>query len=749
MFILPSSLFIVQYKPIILIASKVGIMSNANMTISDEYTDYFNHFIVNRYATFGCASILTILLCLDVYKAFQRRAHWIPAEALVLTALIIQLLTFVDNYLNLNANSSNEFIKDSKLIILIQRPLVFDSRRVMICIFIAYLLPGVAHSGLRTVWGDIGAVALPVMWHMSYELYYFLEGMKEQKSLSNEYLDAYNYWQLHPTHRVWFTVSYISFFTTLTLLIVLLTCAVIAGKTISKIMSEKISLALSCCCNCSEKQDCKDIEIHVLKCFIVTRASQPDYIIARSVLSAFAGMVTTFCIGLLVAKWMWKSLIRNHHTNRVFFYFQFGFILIGWIVVLFRWFTAVLYFPKDVRCLFNFEDFWTRTIVDMKNDLDAHLTTGFFREKKNLERTPVESIVVNLITTFKLHRLLLIMGLWLQNLMVLVSKVCWCLSEPAFRMVRPFIMSRKHCALLCGLNLPEPETDQFNQYKEALEVVRMPGEIAYSLWIANLSAFKKVENNIHKGFENSKGTCDELITLMEYKTGTVEDETPTILEDKKHFKEVGQKSCKMRAVSTIHFMMYFYDGSNHNVVNDSIKAYRQARCFMDLVDSLDPEGYLESLAADKEFDTIENIWKTQLSNMSNQLLEEKIKRPLKERMDQLNSEEQTPRKKDQKAPCVDKVHDSKDWMTVAANISLYKTWEAMDLKSNSVNAIHVLRCLLADLIVHCMGPELDKAVIENCSKWAKDGKEKEIINAAFVVGQAKAVGKPKPMPDQV
>ena len=40
---------------------------------------------------------------------------------------------------------------------------------------------------------------------------------------------------------------------------------------------------------------------------------------------------------------------------------------------------------------------------------------------------------------------------------------------------------------------------------------------------------------------------------------------------------------------------------------------------------------------------------------------------------------------------------------------------------------------------------LAKAVIENCSKWAKDGKEKEIINAAFVVGQAKAV----PMPDQV
>ena len=63
----------------------------------------------------------------------------------------------------------------------------------------------------------------------------------------------------------------------------------------------------------------------------------------------------------------------------------------------------------------------------------------------------------------------------------------------------------------------------------------------------------------------------------------------------------------------------------------------------------------------------------------------------------------------------------------------------MDLNSNPVNAIYDLRCLLANLIAHCMGRQLDKAVIENCGRWAKDGKEKEIMNAAFVVGQAKAV----------
>lgn len=34
-------------------------------------------------------------------------------------------------------------------------------------------------------------------------------------------------------------------------------------------------------------------------------------------------------------------------------------------------------------------------------------------------------------------------------------------------------------------------------------------------------------------------------------------------------------------------------------------------------------------------------------------------------------------------------------MAMAANISLHKTWKAMDLNTNPVHAIHDLRCLLA------------------------------------------------------
>jgi len=69
----------------------------------------------------------------------------------------------------------------------------------------------------------------------------------------------------------------------------------------------------------------------------------------------------------------------------------------------------------------------------------------------------------------------------------------------------------------------------------------------------------------------------------------------------------------MRAVLLIYFIIYFYDGTNSDVVNGAFEACSQAWGFMDIVDSSDPdedpETNLVSFAADKEFDTLDKIWK--------------------------------------------------------------------------------------------------------------------------------------------
>lgn len=62
---------------------------------------------------------------------------------------------------------------------------------------------------------------------------------------------------------------------------------------------------------------------------------------------------------------------------------------------------------------------------------------------------------------------------------------------------------------------------------------------------------------------------------MGHKTGPLEDEALKSPEEKKHFKEVGKKSWKMRAVSLIDFMIYFYDDANSDVVIKVIQAYSQ------------------------------------------------------------------------------------------------------------------------------------------------------------------------------
>eukprot|EP00253_Pinus_taeda_P007314 PITA_07314 len=662
-----------------------------------------------------CAVIFVTLVLVDVWKAFRRKATWIPGQALVLSALTIQFLLFID-HLQVTRNSSNQDLKDLQWTLLVSEQLVADIRRVMMCVFIAYLLPGIVSRGLKSVWGDVGALALIVIAHMAYEAYFLVTYTEDEIAL----LDVC---QCGP-YKGWLIPSYIALSLAMILLVVLLSCAVIAGKTIRNIMSQKVPSALSCCCSSSaENRLCENVADHVLKSWIVARASQPDYIMARSVFCAFAGVVVTVCDVLLLVKWKHVPL-PPYQEDKAIYAIQCAFVVVGSMVVVFRWFIAVLYFPRDLWCFLYLEDFWTRRLVQQKQDLR--------RCRLFLS-------------------LLLTMLQWMQKLVVFLSKVCWFLPQFVFGMIRPFIMRK---------NKP----DQFSKYEEALETIRMPGEKAYSLWRANKSAFEKTENNLKKGIENGKSSCKELISLIEHKTGTPEEEPPTCLEEEKQFKAVGKNSWKMRAVSLIHLIICFCDGANSDMVNVCIEAYLQASCFMDMVDRSDPETKLAREAADNEFNTLQNVWKKHRKMQSSEnskrnrldeekasnrlqspeeearsqkLLIKKMREPLYDNMTQLRKEEEDAGRRDHRNGCMDTLHDSKDLKAVAAKISLYKIWKVTIPNPNPEDAIRNLRCLLANIISCCLEEEvLDKALIKNCNKWAQDGNENEIFKAASIAGKA-------------
>lgn len=760
-----------------------AIKNSFNLGDGEAFIDTY---ILNLFVSCVCAVSFTILLSLDAWNALKRKAYWFPGQALVLSAPTIQLLSFIDN-LNLSVDSD-----DTCYIYRVLRryQLVLNTRRIMICVIIGYLLPGMVSSSFTNLGSNIGALALSIIVHMASEVYFVHQVSKQGLSTScsassrsssvikvvspfpspspspsppfwNYEVSSY-FWFWELSYNTWLKVSWATLFTVIILLVCLLGCAVLAGKSIRNICSRKVPLALSCCCDSSEggKLQCHSIGDHVLKCWIVVRASQPDYIMARSVFSSFVGLVITVCIVFLAVDWI-EAPPPLTISQVIPLFIQFLFILIGWIIISLRWVTGIMYFSRDLRSLFQWEDFWTRNFVELKANLNAHCRERLFREKRLPKRAKQESGIASSIIAIRLYSLFLTMALCLQKLMVSLSKACWCLSEIVFRMIRPVFFSREKNVLLSGSDISPTNKNPFFRYKEALEIIRMPGEIAFSLWIANESAFKKVEKQMEEGSKKGKDSS-QLIKLKVHRTEdpldeaaiSVEEEEYSV-EEEEYFQQIGKTSWKMKAVSLIRFIIFYYEDAVSTDIDDAIQAYCQAWPLMDIVDTSNPEANLVSQAADKEFDALEDIWKQHVKmksveNPKDSHFKKELSKLVKVKIEKgqlcqlceegdlklFSNEEEEKALKDKNYK--DRFHDDKEWIKrSAAKSSLYKTRKAFNLDRD--HSMARLNRLLANVIFSCMDKEVDKALIKNCNKWAVEGNENDIFEAAFIAGIAKGV----------
>ncbi|GLJ05784.1 hypothetical protein SUGI_0025270 [Cryptomeria japonica] len=76
------------------------------------------------------------LLLLDAWKAWKRKAFWIPEEALVLSAFSIQLLDLLDAATV--SISDYPSTKEYDIIRVVQNELLVDGGRVMVCAYMAF-----------------------------------------------------------------------------------------------------------------------------------------------------------------------------------------------------------------------------------------------------------------------------------------------------------------------------------------------------------------------------------------------------------------------------------------------------------------------------------------------------------------------------------------------------------------------------------------------------------------------------------
>lgn len=319
----------------------------------------------------GAVAFIT-LIGLDLRKAIEKGAYWVPGRAVVLSALTIQIMNFMQNQSVLldkefegSGSLSNEVLKDDLFMI--------HMSRVMLCVLVAFFLPGMARLGYQEKWTKIGAIGLTV----------FIDIFSEVISVRNRTVGSgvvfhsfYSWTQERKVSDISFFVSGAIISITLIWLTLLLICAAIACKSIRNITSQKIPIILA------EPADSswKGVEDQVLKSWIVARACSPESIIARSVLASSAALGVTTCILCSVVGWIFLGPKVKFQPKPEFWLkfittiLQMIFILIGWAIIGWRWLCSVaLRGSGRKKEFFRVEDYWTRHIADLQEAEDLKL----------------------------------------------------------------------------------------------------------------------------------------------------------------------------------------------------------------------------------------------------------------------------------------------------------------------------------------------------------------------------------------
>ncbi|GLJ12638.1 hypothetical protein SUGI_0195010 [Cryptomeria japonica] len=544
------------------------------------------------------SAIFIVFISKDAVKALKRRAHWIPGDSLVLTALTIQLLNqlsghgaLVEEALNNPSPFTANILKSDFWMI--------HSSQVMLCVAIAYLVPGMAARGFEDAWGKMAALVITILAHITSEVY----TIHQARSTLTGYL--YIWPQSNEANHIVYVVIACIVSMSFLMLVLLMGCATIAGKGIQGIISQKIPLILSTptpdeCSSCW-----RTVEEEVMRAWIVARAYNPEYIIARSVLSSSVAAIVTVQIVASIARWYIEGpsvVIYDLFAGTVL---QQVFICIGWAIIGWRWATAVGYYTRwqsdNWHSSFQIEDFWTRHIREMQEALQPHLT-----EEKKLEK----------------------------NVNKLIAKEPFTLANKCMRKLLSFILSKHETAAF----------KDYSKYTKTLEGVEMLRETPQSLWIANRKSIAEAKNLITQGHDDAENKCEDLIAFLaekrtpellgisclypnksqrglkylcnQHRAQSISGVEMQSLDIEKHFADVTKTSWKMTAVSLLTIIVKLSPicaedndeacSVSHafppKLVKDCLEAYSQAWEIVDFVDDTEiGRDQIISEAADKQF----------------------------------------------------------------------------------------------------------------------------------------------------
>lgn len=701
----------------------------------------------------GSASLL-LLLGLDAWHSRCKKTHWIRGNSLVLGALSLQLLGLL-SHPAVNISDSQKLNQDSldKMITLIMRRNLFLalSGRAVTCVFIGNMLPDVARSHEHNVWSNMIALSISatgVLIHLCYENFIFI--------VWYGYLDYM---------AVLYLGTNIIIFASIALLVLFLGCAALSSKSIHEVVAQRIPVLLSR----SEYRNPRSVvswkafEEQAVRSWITARTCQPDYIIARSVLSSSIAFLVTicvvFCLGFSILGWVATETFvvsgyRDDWLRSIAVAVQWVFVLVGWAMVSWRWLTAVVFFPRrmgknalSLKQYFFVEDFWKRALLELHEEF-IEWDVESIKSSSLLHK-----FLLMFIQKVRLYKLLLVL-LYVQILLVFMSKTCWLISEIVLsnHLMRRILMGRfsHDFPVLYNLHnssgLIELGNDgDFVEYLDSL--MYMLGENPAGLWIANLKSIELLKLRLTEAESHGKN-CKALISLLE-KT-TRQGSVPFAicqrnLQVEKDFN-MGKSSAKMTVVSLVTIIIQlsaFYQEYGKSIacpaidtVEHCIAACCEAWGIMDLVENSDPEVAMVSKQADRLFHNLKKSHKWLGLPLPISKFEAKTVEAAKEALQELIDIG----KQMANGGCISSAgYDSKNWKAVIAGNNLYRLCESIkNCSGNIKEMLDVIESSLAYVIGSCLF-KVEEIIVDQCRLSAEAFMEEKLWDVFYEAWKAKGV----------
>lgn len=701
--------------------------------------------------------VFIILLVVDIVRAFKKGVFWVPGFALVLSALTIQIMTFIeaqsDEALLSQSTDSSRTLQDNQ--VGKKNLFMIHTSRIMICVLVALFLPGMVRARSEEKWNKFTAVGLSVILDILSEL---LTIYRRSARNSTSY-------SLHGISWALFLESDVLISISLLWLILLLICATGASKSIRTTATQSIPFILAnpdlahkefilANPDLAHEEYLRAIGDQVLKSWIVARICSPESIITKSMLISSAALAVTVCIISSVAGWVVHlphpiiaiSASAESSLLNIIALLELVFILIAWAVIVWRSLNSVRYYRRFKEqklknictsgwCKEYFlEDFWTRHILEELEEEER---------KKHIEAEAVEAQgnCLQTIPVMKWTNSLSVRCLlWLRFIVVFFSNVCRFLLEVAiYNRVFDKIVS-----LVCPDSSAEAK-----KYEPIFHNVYIVGEIPHTVCVMNLKSIRRAEQILNKDFvddqrlikflnEKMSSPLDRAQKLPPLRLGKVRcldpqtADHPVSQDDEmweRYFPYMreGSWSWKLTAVSLIKIILSISPASG----KEALEAYKQACTLMDLVDEWHPDS--DSLlrnAADKEIllNPTEKISDRAGRSMDIPELAKSIGKVVKEKCERIDKEE--PRS----SPV--------DWEKLAAAIALYNLCTTIVGRGagDSTAVTLELERSLAYLIAGCIN-NVGNALVDKCRKWAQNSEEEQLVKAIHTAAKYSGVVK--------